>query len=180
MEKTITQPSRHGYEIHHDTCFGCGKENPLGLIADFTFNDELGEVIFTYNFRKMYNGAPGFVHGGILSTILDEAMGGLCFHLGYIVMTDTMSFKFHKATPILQDLLVRAWPIKKAKRKVLLECELTSLDKQILYVKGEGAFHILPPRFFSEKLTGGKISIANELLAFNKLHRAHLFDRIQE
>lgn len=179
MNQPIENPSLHGYEIHHDTCFGCGKENPLGLVADFTFHDETGEVNFTYNFKKMYNGAPGFVHGGILSTVLDEAMGGLCFHLGYIVMTDTMSFKFHKATPVEKELLIRAWPIKKAKRKVFLECELTSLDKEILYVKGEGAFHILPPRFFSDKLTGGKIAIASELLSVNKLKRAHLFDRIE-
>ena len=178
METTKLTPSRHGSEIHHSTCFGCGKENPLGLGADFTFNDASGEVRFIYNFQKFYNGAPTFVHGGILSTLLDESMGDLCFHLGFIVMTDTMSFKFHKATPVEKDLLVRAWPIRKAKRKVFLECELTSTDGSILYVKGEGAFHILPPRFFSEKLTGEKNSVAFDLLSVNKLNRAHLFDRI--
>ncbi|TGN19713.1 PaaI family thioesterase [Leptospira idonii] len=178
MNNQILNPSLHGYEIHHDTCFGCGKENPIGLGADFTFDDQSGEVKFTYNFKKLFNGAPNFVHGGILSTVLDEAMGALCFHLGYIVMTDTMSFKFHKATPVQQEHLIRAWPVKKAKRKVILECELTSTDGQVLYVKGEGAFHILPPRFFSDKLTGGKIAVASELLAVNKLKRAHLFDRI--
>lgn len=177
MQKT---PSFHGSEIHHDTCFGCGKNNPMGLQADFTFQELEGEVRFIYNFQKLYNGAPSFVHGGILSTLLDEAMGSLCFHLGYIVMTDTMSFKFHKATPILKDLLVRAWPIRKAKRKVMLETELTSMDKEILYVKGEGTFHILPPRFFSEKLTGSKNALATDLLEINKKQRAHLFDRIEQ
>jgi len=135
-------------------------------------------VRFEYNFQRLCNGAPGFSHVGIVSALLDEAMGSLCFHLGYIVMTDTMSFKFHKATPIERNLLVRAWPVGKAKRKILLECELLSLDRSILYVKGEGAFHILPPRFFSEKLTGGKINLATELLEVNKVHRAHLFERI--
>ncbi|MDZ4726365.1 MAG: PaaI family thioesterase [Leptospira sp.] len=178
MEIKEIQASKHGSEIHHSTCFGCGKDNPLGLSADFTFDDESGEVKFIYNFKKMFNGAPTFVHGGILSTLLDEAMGDLCFHLGYIVMTDTMGFKFHKATPVEKDLLVRAWPIKKAKRKVFLESEITSLNGEVLYVKGEGAFHILPPRFFSEKLTGEKNSVAFDLLSVNKLKRAHLFDRI--
>ncbi|BDA80750.1 thioesterase [Leptospira kobayashii] len=178
MEHSTLNPSRHGHEIHHDTCFGCGKQNPIGLSADFTFDDATGEVRFIYNFKRMFNGAPTFVHGGILSALLDEAMGSLCFHLGFIVMTDTMGFKFHKATPVEKDLLVRAWPVKKAKRKVLLECELTSVDGSLLFVKGEGAFHVLPPRFFSEKLTGGKISVASELLEVNKLKRAHFFDRI--
>ncbi|MCZ8343715.1 MAG: PaaI family thioesterase [Leptospira sp.] len=178
MDPNLREASTHGYEIHHDTCFGCGKNNSLGLVADFTFHDDTGEVNFPYTFKRLYNGAPGFVHGGILSTILDEAMGALCFHLGYIVMTDTMSFKFHKATPVEKELLVRAWPIRKEKRKVLLECELTSLDRSLLYVKGEGAFHILPPRFFGEKLTGGKNALATELLSINKLKRTHLFERI--
>jgi hypothetical protein len=93
-------------------------------------------------------------------------------------MTDTMSFKFHKATPVEKEVLIRAWPIKKEKRKVLLECELTSIDGTLLYVKGEGAFHILPPRFFGEKLTGGKNALATELLSINKLKRTHLFERI--
>ncbi|GBF51915.1 thioesterase family protein [Leptospira ryugenii] len=146
--------------------------------ADFTFDEESGEVKFNYLFKQMFNGAPNFVHGGILSTLLDESMGALCFHLGYIVMTDTMGFKFHKATPVERELFIRAWPIKKEKRKVFLECEIKSLDGSILYVKGEGAFHILPPRFFSEKLTGEKNSVALDLLNINKLHRAHLFERI--
>ncbi|MCZ8155548.1 MAG: PaaI family thioesterase [Leptospira sp.] len=178
MNDINMKPSIHGDQIHHSTCFGCGKDNPIGLAADFTFDDNSGEVKFTYNFKKFFNGAPTFVHGGILSAILDEAMGDLCFHLGYIVMTDTMSFKFHKATPVESDLIIRAWPIKKAKRKVFLECEITSMSGEIFYVKGEGAFHILPPRFFSEKLTGEKNSVAFDLLSVNKLKRAHLFDRI--
>jgi len=171
------EPSKHGYEIHHDQCFGCGKNSIFGLHADFTFEED-GEVRFQYNFRREYQGAPGFVHGGILSALLDEAMGSLCFHLGYIVMTDTMTFKFLKATPLEKSLSVRAWPIKKAKRKVMLESELRSLDGEILYVKGEGTFHILPPRFFSEKLTGGQIQLSTELLSLNKQVRNKIFNRI--
>lgn len=174
------KPSIYGYEIHHSTCYGCGQDNPIGLRADFTFHDDLGEVRFVYNFKRLYNGAPGFLHGGVISALMDESMGALCFHLGYIVMTDTMSYKFLKATPVETDVLARAWPIGKEKRKIHLECSLTSLDETITYVKGEGVFHILPPRFFINKLDGGQHYNAYELLELNKKARAHLFQRISE
>ncbi|WCL47622.1 PaaI family thioesterase [Leptospira sp. GIMC2001] len=174
------KPSLLGHEIHHDTCFGCGKNNPYGLQADFSFDDKSGEVRFTYKFPRHYNGAPGFSHGGVISTLMDETMGALCFHLGYIVMTDTMSYKFLKATPVENELLARAWPIQKEKRKIHLQCSLTSLDESITYVKGEGVFHILPPRFFVRKLDGGQHFDAYELLELNKKERAHFFDRIRD
>jgi acyl-coenzyme A thioesterase PaaI-like protein len=174
------KPSIYGFEIHHDTCFGCGKNNPLGLQADFTFDETLGEIRFEYNFQRFYNGAPGFGHGGIISALMDESMGALCFHLGYIVMTDTMSYKFLKATPVETNLLARAWPIAKEKRKIHLECSLTSLDSEITYVQGNGIFHILPPRFFLNKLDGGQHFNAYELLDLNKKERAHLFQKIQD
>lgn len=174
------KPSVYGYQIHHETCFGCGKNNPIGLHADFTYDEDLGEVRFIYNFRRLFNGAPGFGHGGVISALMDESMGALCFHLGYIVMTDTMSYKFLKATPVETDLLVRAWPISKEKRKVHLQSSLTSLDTKVTYVTGEGVFHILPPRFFVNKLDGGQHFNAYEQLELNKKERAHLFHRIQD
>lgn len=174
------KPSVYGYEIHHDTCFGCGQKNPIGLKADFTFDDEKGEVRFVYNFQRLYNGAPGYGHGGVISVLMDESMGALCFHLGYIVMTDTMTYKFLKATPVETDLLARAWPVGKEKRKIHLECSLTSLDGETTYVTGSGAFHILPPRFFLNKLDGGQHFNAYELLDLNKKERSHLFQNISD
>jgi hypothetical protein len=78
------------------------------------------------------------------------------------------------------SLLARAWPVGKEKRKIHLECSLTSLDSQVTYVKGEGAFHILPPRFFLNKLDGGQHFNGYELLELNKKERAHLFQKISD
>lgn len=176
----LMKPSIAGYQIHHETCYGCGKNNPHGLQADYFFSDESGEVRFEYNFPRYFNGAPNFAHGGVISALMDESMGSLCFHLGLIVMTDTMSYKFLKATPVEKTLLARAWPIDKEKRKIHLECSLTSLDESITYVHGSGTFHILPPRFFLSKLDGGQHFQGYEQLEVNRIARAHLFHKIQE
>jgi acyl-coenzyme A thioesterase PaaI-like protein len=173
------EPSLYGHQCHQGTCFGCGNDNPIGLKADFTFDPESQHVKFIYNLNKNYNGAPGFGHGGILSTLLDESMGALCFHLGFIVMTDEMSFRFKKATPVEEDILCRAWFVEKEKRKLHLECKITDLSGEKLYVEGKGSFHILSPEFFLRKLVGGNSFQMMEQLESNKIARQHILDKVR-
>lgn len=50
-------------------CFGCGPANPRGLhLRSFPGN---GEVIATWNPSPEYEGWPGIMCGGVLSTLLD-------------------------------------------------------------------------------------------------------------
>jgi uncharacterized protein (TIGR00369 family) len=55
-------------------CFVCGEKNPAGLKLRLRTDAERGvsaaEVIFTDHFQ----GWAGIVHGGLLATVLDEAM----------------------------------------------------------------------------------------------------------
>lgn len=53
-------------------CFGCGPNNPTGLGLAFEAVGETVEAAFTLTER--HSGAPAFVHGGIVMTVLDEAM----------------------------------------------------------------------------------------------------------
>lgn len=55
-------------------CFVCGLNNPVGLQMTFYDNGE-NEVYANYTVPEQYNGYPGIVHGGIVATILDEAVG---------------------------------------------------------------------------------------------------------
>lgn len=175
VQEDDIQPSRFGYEIHHSKCFGCGKDNPIGLKANFTYDTERNQVYFVYNFQEDYNGAPSFVHGGIISTLLDETMGSLCFHLGFLVMTDEMCYKYHKPTPVKTDLLANSWVIKKEKRKIHLECKLCSLDDSIIYVTGRGIFHILPDKYFTMKLNvKNKHDRISSTMLKNRETRSHL------
>lgn len=54
------------------SCFGCGPANPTGLGLAFEAVGETVEATFTPTDRL--SGAPAFVHGGIVMTLLDEAM----------------------------------------------------------------------------------------------------------
>ena len=53
-------------------CFVCGEENPSGLHLKFSANK--GKIQTEFIPRKIHQGYKNIVHGGIISTLLDEAM----------------------------------------------------------------------------------------------------------
>lgn len=54
---------------HH--CFGCSDKNPIGLVLEFELIGD--ELVCEWNPTKNYQGFEGMLHGGIISTIMDEA-----------------------------------------------------------------------------------------------------------
>jgi len=57
---------------HTKSCFVCGVNNPLGLRLDFETDGEM--VRARYAPRPEHSGFKEAVHGGLISTVLDEAM----------------------------------------------------------------------------------------------------------
>ncbi len=55
-------------------CFVCDPANPSGLRLSFVHDDEAHTVTSEFTLGPSYSGAPRFVHGGLVLTILDEAM----------------------------------------------------------------------------------------------------------
>lgn len=61
---------------HTHSCFVCGESNPFGLNLRFETD---GKVVFTqFTPRPEHIGFKGVIHGGILSTVLDEIMVWAC------------------------------------------------------------------------------------------------------
>lgn len=58
---------------HH--CFGCGRLNPHGLHLVFTATDGDDGVSAIFTPNRTHEGFTGITHGGIISSVLDEAMG---------------------------------------------------------------------------------------------------------
>jgi len=57
---------------HTRSCFVCGLNNPLGLKLDFETDSQIVRARFTP--RPEHVGFSETIHGGIISTVLDEAM----------------------------------------------------------------------------------------------------------
>jgi uncharacterized protein (TIGR00369 family) len=61
---------------HTHSCFVCGESNPVGLKLRFETDGRIVQTRFTP--RPEHNGFKQVVHGGILSTLLDEIMVWAC------------------------------------------------------------------------------------------------------
>lgn len=88
-------------------CFVCGVENDFGLKASF-FELENDEIVATFKPCKFHQGYPGRLHGGIASTILDEAMGRaiLIKDANIWGVTIELNVKFKKPIPLNSNVKV--------------------------------------------------------------------------
>jgi uncharacterized protein (TIGR00369 family) len=105
-------------------CFVCGKKNPSGLGIDFAINEEERTLHATYTPPHAFQGFEGIVHGGILSTLLDEAMGKLAFSLGHQVMTAEMTVKFKAPAKTGEEISIFGRLTQETKRLILAEAKI--------------------------------------------------------
>jgi uncharacterized protein (TIGR00369 family) len=74
-------------------CFGCGHENPAGLRLEFLLAADRSVVCLTA-IPAAFEGPPGYLHGGIIATLLDEAMSKAVRSLGVTAMTRQMEIDY--------------------------------------------------------------------------------------
>ena len=109
-----------------DLCFGCGKKNPIGLKLKFEWDGKTVKGEFTPT--EFHQGWKEIIHGGILTTALDEAMGYVTFFEKVPAVTGTLQVTFRRPAVIGQTLVITASIAKKARRLVETEAKLTSKD----------------------------------------------------
>jgi len=149
-------PSETARDWHHSNCYGCGTANQKGLHAEFPFDVESGEVRFTYAVPEEFEGAPGFVHGGVLAALLDETQGTLCYHVGHFVMTEQLHMKYHKASPLGKNLTFRAWLTAVRKRRLYSRASI-HLESGELLASSSASWYVLPERVL-QKLFADRFS----------------------
>jgi uncharacterized protein (TIGR00369 family) len=120
-------------------CFVCGKNNPNGLRLSFEIDKEKQTLKTTFVASPTYQGWDGIVHGGILSTLLDEAMANLVYELGYQAVTASIEIRFKKPAPILKPLLVYGEVTEVSKRLIRAKAHIAQEDGAILAV-GKSTF----------------------------------------
>jgi uncharacterized protein (TIGR00369 family) len=93
-------------------CFGCGPANEIGLHLEFLVGED-GRVVCPVTVPDHYEGPAGYVHGGIIATLLDETMSKSVRARGLTAMTRHMEIDYlrpvHSAAPIrLEGQLLRS------------------------------------------------------------------------
>ncbi|UCH33422.1 MAG: PaaI family thioesterase [Armatimonadota bacterium] len=86
-------------------CFGCGKENSLGLRLEFTW--EGTDCLTRLHVKPEYTGWRGYLHGGVLSAALDEVMGNAVWKAQLPAMTGRMTVRYRQTAEVGDDLDLR-------------------------------------------------------------------------
>jgi uncharacterized protein (TIGR00369 family) len=86
-------------------CFACGKDNPIGLKLKFSFNGEDSTSI-TFIPNKEHQGWANVVHGGILSSLMDEIMARLIINNIGNVVTSRMDTRFLRPAKVGEELTI--------------------------------------------------------------------------
>jgi uncharacterized protein (TIGR00369 family) len=81
-----------------NACFGCGQANPVGLRLEFSKTVD-GHIVSTAVISNQYEGPPGYLHGGIIATLLDEAMSKANRARGVTAMTRQMQVEYLRPVP---------------------------------------------------------------------------------
>ena len=93
--------------MDHNMCFGCGPANEHGLKMKFFGSDNM--IYANIAVPGYLLGWNGVVHGGILSTILDEGMSwGAIFLLRKFILTKSMTVNYHKPVIVGDTLRVES------------------------------------------------------------------------
>ena len=83
-------------------CFVCGSNNPHGLKLSFTYNEKNDETISKAIFPRHLQGWKDVLHGGIISTVLDEILIKAARHKGFDCVTAECACGARQKTPLLQ------------------------------------------------------------------------------
>jgi uncharacterized protein (TIGR00369 family) len=104
-------PTTREKPLAHGTlngCFGCGDDNNAGLHLQFFVDDEQ-RVLCRVRLARQFQGPPGHAHGGIIATMLDEAMSKANRHRNITAMTRHMSIDYLRPVPLESDLVLEGW-----------------------------------------------------------------------
>lgn len=123
-------------------CFGCGGANQRGMQLTYELDDAAQRIRGNFRLGAEYQGGAGFIHGGIIATVLDEAMGKVCRFRGVHAVTAELSIEYLKPVPVDADLVVEGYEAEMTGRNLFMVGEIRNIAGQVL-ARGKGRFVII-------------------------------------
>ncbi|HXM20842.1 MAG TPA: PaaI family thioesterase [Terriglobales bacterium] len=140
----------HGHDTHtvhlqKNYCFACGKNNPEGMRLKFTYDEERDRFVCRFRLARRYTGPPGHAHGGIIATILDEAMGKVNKLRQVVALTSQITVDYLKPVPLNKPLRVESREVRVRGRRHVNMAEILNAKDEVL-ARSRGLFIAIDPR----------------------------------
>lgn len=111
-------------------CFACGPSNPIGLRLRFEKRD--GEYVCRFTPGREHQGYVGITHGGILATLLDEAMARFAWVEGRRVVTVEMNLRLRLPAKTGEELVVTGRITAEDRRTITCSAEARDPEGRIV------------------------------------------------
>jgi acyl-coenzyme A thioesterase PaaI-like protein len=157
----MTKTSASGHDTKHvriakNHCFACGPDNPDGMHLKFRFDERGGRAWCRFRLPLRFQGPPGHAHGGIIATILDEAMGKVNKLRSVIAVTKAMDVEYLKLVPLRKSLIVEGRERSVRGRKHVNVAQILNEKGEVL-ARSRGLFIAIDPaRMFAKHLRPGE------------------------
>ena len=131
-----------------------GLRNKSGLHLQYELADDPDayagvRVVTTWTPESDHVGFPGFVHGGLLAAVLDDAMGRSTAVLKKWVVTGRMNVRYRNGAPVGRPLKVEAWINRMTRRLMTAESHILAVDGDVI-AEAEATYLPVPGSMMGE------------------------------
>ena len=119
-------------------CFGCGDANSVGLHLEFYLAED-GSVVSLPTVPDNFEGPIGYLHGGIIATLLDEAMSKAVRARGVTAMTRQMEIDYQRPVPSGEPIRIEGRVVRNEGRKHWTEARILNA-RAITLASSKGLF----------------------------------------
>nr|WP_051999083.1 PaaI family thioesterase [Gordonia rhizosphera] len=144
--------------MHNRTCYGCGEDSPQGLHLDMYAGEDF-TITASMQVEARFEGGPGVIHGGVLSTAFDDVMGMAPLLIGPSAVTVHLEVDYLRPIPIGSTLHFRAALLGRQRRKLYTEGVAHIGDPDAPVAMGHAIFVMINPReHFAEHVKNSQLA----------------------
>ena len=134
-------------------CFGCGGANPRGMRLAFEQDDARQRIVGRFRLGEEYQGGSGFLHGGIIAVLLDEAMGKAARFHAEDAVTAELRIEYKRPVPVNSAIVVEGFVARRDGRQLYHEGEIRNEAGELL-ARGEGRFVVIDRAKYQARANG--------------------------
>ncbi|MBC7362421.1 MAG: PaaI family thioesterase [Candidatus Aminicenantes bacterium] len=130
--------------INYQGCFVCGEDNKSGLKLKFYFDSASQKAWTEFVPDRHFEGYRDILHGGIISSILDEVMIKAILYENILAVTSKLTVEFKQPAAIGEKLRAEGWITGRKGKAFFTEGQLLGNGGRLIaysraaYLRAEG------------------------------------------
>ena len=113
-----------------------------GMKLAFEQDNVNRRIVGRFVLGERYQGGAGFAHGGIIATLLDEAMGKVCRFRNVRAVTAELTVEYLKPVNVQNEIIVEGREMELKGRNLFMTGEIRNEAGEVL-ARGRGRFVVI-------------------------------------